>query len=254
VWFDSHCHLHLCDEGAASDVVARARAAGVEDLLSVGIDLSSSRTSVEIANECQVYASVGLHPNSSDEWKTDSLASLTDLLEMDRVVAVGETGLDFYRDRVGPTQQKEVFARHIELAKDHEKALVVHTRDSIDDALDVLMGQGPPAVVIFHCWSGSRAQLDKALDLASYVSFAGNVSFKNADDLRELASAVPDDRLLIETDSPFLAPVPHRGKPNEPRYLPAVGVAVADARGVSVETLAAQTRLNSRRAFSLGHE
>jgi TatD DNase family protein len=251
VWFDSHCHLHLCDEGPIEDVLVRARTAGVEELLTVGIDLPSSRASVELANEFQVYVSVGLHPNSSDEWESDSFNALTDLLQKDRVVAVGETGLDFYRDRVAPAQQLEVFARHIELAKGHAKALVIHTRDSIDEALDVLASEGPPEAIIFHCWSAGRAQMEKALDLGAYISFAGNVSFKNAGNLRDLASVVPDEGLLIETDSPFLAPVPHRGKPNEPGYLPAVGEAVAEARGVSVEMLASQTRANARRAFSL---
>jgi TatD DNase family protein len=251
VWFDSHCHLHLCDEGPVEDVVTRARAAGVNELLTVGIDLPSSRRSVDLANEFEVYASVGVHPNSSDQWETESLNELRDLLQQERVVAVGESGLDFYRDRATPAQQKEVFARHIELAKSFEKAVVIHTRESIDDTLDVLTREGPPQDLIFHCWSGPRAQLEKALELGAYVSFAGNVSFKNAADLRELASVVPEERLLIETDSPFLAPVPHRGKPNEPGYLPMVGAAVAEARRVPVELLAKQTHVNARRAFSL---
>jgi TatD DNase family protein len=235
-----------------SEIVVRAREAGVDELLTVGIDLSSSRRSVELANEYRVYASVGIHPNSSNEWKSDSSNVLSDLLQEDRVVAVGETGLDFYRDRVAPAQQKEVFAHHIELAKHYEKALVIHTRDSVEDVLDVLAGESPPSAVIFHCWSGERSHLDRALDLGAYVSFAGNVSFKNAADLRQLAAVVPAERLLVETDSPFLAPVPYRGKPNEPRYVPAVGAAVAEARGVPVETVAEQTRANARRAFSVG--
>jgi TatD DNase family protein len=192
-----------------------------------------------------------MHPNSSNEWESDSPNILSDLLQEDRVVAVGETGLDFYRDRVAPAQQKEAFARHIELANSHGKALVIHTRDSVEEALEVLAVEGPPNVVIFHCWSGARSHLDRALDLGAYVSFAGNVSFKNAGDLRGIAALVPEERLLVETDSPFLAPVPYRGKPNEPRYVPAVGAALAEARGVSVEAVAQQTRANARRAFSL---
>jgi TatD DNase family protein len=198
-----------------------------------------------------VYASAGVHPNSAGEWNDESAARIDDLVGLDRTLAVGETGLDFYRDHTSPPQQKTAFAGHIELAKRHNKPLVVHTRDSVDDAMDVLSAEDAPRGFIFHCWSGDTRQLKIALDLGAYVSFAGNVSYSKSDHLREAVPYVPDDRLLVETDSPFLTPMPHRGEPNEPRHLAFVGLAVAQARGVSVHLLAEQTTTNARRIFGL---
>ncbi len=250
MWFDSHCHLHLCEDDAPV-VVERARLAGVLELLTVGIDVASSVQAVELAKNNQVYASVGVHPNSAMEWNDEARVRIQELLDEPRVVAVGETGLDFYRDRASPDLQRDAFRAQIDLAKSRLKTLVIHTRESVDEALDVLAGEGPPDSVIFHCWSGDAGQLKRALELGSFISFAGNVSFKNATDLRRLAAIVPEDRLLVETDSPFLTPMPHRGKPNEPRHVAFVGVAVAEARSVGVHDLAELTTANSRRAFRI---
>ncbi|MBW3594366.1 MAG: TatD family hydrolase [Actinobacteria bacterium] len=250
MWFDSHCHLHLCEENAALDeVVGRARAAGVLDMLTVGIDVSSSRRSIDIAQRYGVRAAVGVHPNSSSGWTPATEVALREMLSSDEVAAVGESGLDFYRDYATPEEQRIAFSAHIGLAKEFDKALVIHTRDSVDDALEVLRGEGAPRRFIFHCWSGDEHQLELAVDLGAYISFAGNVSFKNAADLRDRAAAVPHDRLLVETDSPFLSPEPHRGKPNEPRHVSFVGVAVAEARRVSVHALAEQTTENAHAVF-----
>ena len=250
MWFDSHCHLHLCEEnGPLDDVVGRAHAAGVVDMLTVGIDIESSRRSVELAERYGCKAAVGVHPNSSMAWTDSTEKELTSLLDSDVVVAVGESGLDFYRDYSPPEMQRIAFSAHIGLAKEHGKALVIHTRDSMDEALEVLASEGAPERFIFHCWSGTEEQLNAALELGAYISFAGNVSFKNAENLRQAAAAVPDDRILVETDSPFLSPEPHRGKPNEPRQVNFVGVAVAAARGVAVPALAEQTIANSRAVF-----
>jgi TatD DNase family protein len=162
---------------------------------------------------------------------------------------VGETGLDFYRDYAPPETQRAAFVDHIELARSFGKALVIHTRESMTEALDVLAEVGPPERFVFHCWSGDEAQLARALDLGAYVSFAGNVSFKSASNLRSAAAAVPDQRLLVETDSPYLSPEPHRGKPNEPRQVSFVGLAVAEAREVSVQALADLTYRNATDLF-----
>ena len=249
-WFDSHCHLHLCEEDTAiEDLVAGARSAGVVGLLTVGIDAASSRRSLEIAERFDVYASAGLHPNSAQEWDSSTSAEVARLLENERVVAVGETGLDFYRDSCPPNVQRSAFADHIGLAQSTGKALVIHTRDSLDAALEVLAGAGAPDRFVFHCWSGDVEQLGRALALGAYVSFAGNVSFKNAADLRAAARLVPLDRLLVETDSPFLAPVPFRGRPNEPAYVVEVGRAVAQAKGVTQDDLAATTTANANLLF-----
>jgi TatD DNase family protein len=253
MWFDSHCHLHLCEEeaGGVGPVLERARLAGVLEVLAVGIDVPSSERAVELTSERGVYASAGVHPNSADEWNDESADRIDYLVGLDRTMAVGETGLDFYRDHTSLEQQKAAFAGHIELAKRHEKPLVVHTRNSVDEAMDVLSEEDVSGGFIFHCWSGDLKQLKVALDLGAHVSFAGNVSYSKSDHLREAVRYVPDDRLLVETDSPFLTPMPHRGEPNEPRHLAFVGLAVAQARGVSVHMLAEQTTQNARRIFGL---
>jgi TatD DNase family protein len=251
VWFDSHCHLHLCEETASLDeVVSRARLAGVTNLLTVGIDVESSRRSVEIAQQFGVKASVGVHPNSSLAWSPDSEAALRDLVGRDEVAAIGESGLDFYRDHAPPETQRVAFSAHIGLAKESDKALVIHTRDSVTDALELLAAEGPPPKLVFHCWSGDDVQLKLALELGAYISFAGNVSFKNAGALRDAAAVVPDDRLLVETDSPYLSPEPHRGKPNEPRQVSFVGLAVGQARGVPTRTVADLTTANATALFA----
>ena len=251
MWFDSHCHLHLCEEnGTLDEVVGRARAAGVTDMLTVGIDIPSSRRSVEIASAFGIKAAVGVHPNSSTEWDDAAETDLRELLSSDVVGAVGETGLDFYRDYAPAETQRYAFVAHIELARSFDKALVIHTRDSMSEALDVLVDVGPPERLVFHCWSGDDAQLKRALDIGAHISFAGNVSFKSATNLRTSAAAVPDERLLVETDSPYLSPEPHRGKPNEPRQVSFVGLAVAEARDVHVKALAELTNRNATALFA----
>lgn len=251
MWFDSHCHLHLCEENSSlPEVIERARGAGVAEMLTVGIDLASSRRAVEIATATGMRAAVGVHPNSSLEWDEEEASGIEDLLQDERVSAVGETGLDFYRDAAPVDVQQRAFRDHIELAKSYGKTLVIHTRDSVGEVLRLLGDVGPPEKLVFHCWSGDLEQLKNALGLGAHISFAGNVSFKSAEDLRDAARAVPAERLLVETDSPFLSPVPHRGKPNEPSLVTLVGTAVAAARGDDVDGIADQTTRNARDLFS----
>ncbi|MFN2587472.1 MAG: TatD family hydrolase [Actinomycetota bacterium] len=250
MWFDSHCHLF--DVAAVpADAVARAAAAGVAEMLVCGTDHATSLRAVELARLPGVWAAAGLHPTSAKEWGTGVAERIESLLRRDRVVAVGESGLDMYWDTSYLDLQREVFRAHVSWAKEHDKALVVHTRSSVDEALQTLQDESPPERFVFHCWSGDAAQLERALALGAYVSFAGNVTFKNAAPLRELAARVPGDRLLVETDSPYLAPVPHRGKPNEPAYAALVGTAVAAARGEPPERVAEATTLNARRLLGL---
>lgn len=251
MWFDSHCHLHLCEGAAPQQILDEATDAGVDQLLTVGIDAASNQLAIDMTHDPRVYAAVGLHPNSADQWTADLRADLEEQLRSDRVVAVGESGLDFYRDHVPPHEQEVAFDAHIELAKQHDKALVIHTRSSIDAALDRLEVAEPPPRYVFHCWSGDEAQLGRALDLGAFISFAGNVSFKNAQNLRDAARLVPKERLLVETDSPYLTPVPFRGKPNRPARVALVGEAVAAARSEEVGRVAAQTTDNARGLFGL---
>lgn len=251
MWFDSHCHLHLCETGTPQQVVERAEGAGVSQMLTVGIDEPSNELAFQLATDPRVYAAVGIHPNSADQMNAAAEARLTELLASERVVAVGETGLDFFRDRVPVDLQRKAFSAHIALAKEHGKALVIHTRESIDQAIQLLIKERPPERFVFHCWSGDAIQLRRALELGAYISFAGNVSFNSAQDLRDRAAQVPADRLLIETDSPFLTPAPNRGDPNEPANVVHVGAAVARARETEPAEIAETTTANARRFFGL---
>ena len=252
MWFDSHCHLHICEEETPVErLLAEARAEGVDSLVTVGIDVDSSRRSVELAHIHGVHAAVGIHPGSSEGWTDDALESIEDLASDDAVVAIGETGLDFYRDYSPRPDQARAFRAHIELARRLDKALIIHTRSSLEAALDILEDVGPPDRLVFHCWSGDKAGLDRVIALGAYVSFAGNVSFKSAEDLRSIVALVPDDRVVVETDSPYLSPVPHRGQPNAPARVVHVGAAIATELGTTAEEVAEQTSGNARRLFAV---
>jgi TatD DNase family protein len=252
VWFDSHCHLHLCEENApVGDVVARARASGTSEMLTLGIDLESSRRALDIACVHGLWAAAGVHPNSAAQWNGRTAAAIEELLGHERVVAVGESGLDFYREHARPADQEEAFRAHIELARRLDLALVIHTRSSASRALDMLSEEGPPTRFVFHCWSGGERELARALELGAYISFAGNVTFPRADELRAAAAVVPEARLLIETDAPFLSPAPHRGAANEPARVPLLGATVARARDVDAARVGEITSANARRLLAL---
>ena len=252
MWFDTHCHLHICEEETPADVLVEdARANDVTSLVTVGIDEASSRRSVELARALGVFAAVGIHPGSSADWTDAALGAIEELAADDAVVAIGETGLDFYRDYSPKADQERAFRAHIALARRLDKALIIHTRASLDESLDILEEVGPPDRLVFHCWSGDKAGLERALVLGAFVSFAGNVSFKNAEDLRAIVALVPDDRLVVETDSPYLSPDPFRGKPNAPARVVHVGAAIAAALGKTLEAVAQMTTANARRLFAV---
>lgn len=229
----------------------RADDAGVHGLVSLGTDVISSRRSVAIAHEYGVYAGAGVHPNDAAVWGDESAAGIEELLADDRVAAVGETGFDFYRQEVPSDRQRAAFAAQIEMSRRHGKALVIHTRNSVREALYMLESQGPPERFVFHCWSGDEAALRRAVALGAYVSFAGNVSFRSAGDLRAAVRLVPGDRLLVETDAPFLAPEPRRGRPNEPANVVHVGRAVAGAFGAEEAAVARMTAANAAALFDV---
>lgn len=252
MWFDSHCHLHICEEDRpVQEVIAQAREAGVMQMLTVGFDHESNPRAVELTENEGVYASVGLHPNSATGWSDDVASTFEPFLSDPKVVAVGETGLDFYRDWAPRADQESAFSAQIALAKRYDKALIIHTRDSLPDALDILESQGPPERFVLHCWSGTAADLERVKAMDGYASFAGNVSFKSAEALRDVVPLVPEDRLLIETDSPYLTPVPHRGKPNAPANVVHVGAAVAAVLGITSERVAELTTSNAERFYGL---
>jgi TatD DNase family protein len=219
-------------------------------MLTVGIDVASSRREAAIAKEEKVFFAAGVHPNSASDWDSDSGEAIEALLGHPRAVAVGETGLDFYRDTCPPDLQRVAFRDQIELARASGLALIIHTRESTNAALDELHAAGYTGPMVFHCWSGSESELGRAIEMGAYISFAGNISFKSADDLRRGAPLVPPDRLLVETDSPFLAPVPHRGRSNRPAYVGDVGRALGEAVGMEAMELAATTSANARALFA----
>jgi TatD DNase family protein len=283
-WFDSHCHLQeeFAEPGAddfgphatrLAATIARASESGVSRMVCIGTGAASSAEavslaramrrpeSVAVAEGVELWASVGLHPHDA----VDGVGSLDDLLSAELggdpepeggeagpvVVAIGECGLDYHYDHSPRPVQREAFARQIELAHRHRLALVIHTREAWDDTIDILRAGGVPDRTVVHCFTGGPDEARRCLDLGASLSFSGVVTFKNAADVREAAALCPLDRLLVETDTPFLAPVPHRGTLNEPSRVPVVGAAVAKVKGVETSVLAAVSTHNARSLFCL---
>jgi TatD DNase family protein len=248
-WFDNHCHID--DEripGGTDAALASAREAGVTGLIAVGTDAERCAAAVAIAARHEdVWATVGLHPHDA----VNGLDSVLGYLDAPKVVAVGECGLDYHYDHSPRDVQREVFAAQIALALERERALVIHTREAWDDTFELLAAHGVPERTVFHCFTGGPAEARRALDVGAYLSFSGIVTFKTADDVRAAAALCPSDRLLIETDAPFLAPVPHRGHPNQPAYLPIIGATLAMVRGVDVPMVQDDTQANAWVAFGL---
>ncbi len=245
---DTHAHLDACrDEPEA--LVARARAAGVDRIVAVGSGIDSCRAALAVAErEPGVYAALGIHPHQAGDGEAGRLAELRELLAGERAVAVGETGLDFYRDYAPRDRQLKLFEAELALAADLGKPVVVHSRaadEATAAALEAFAG-----TVVVHCFS-SLGLLDRALERGYYISFAGNVTYPNAYDLRAAARAVPADRLLAETDSPYLAPQPRRGRPNEPANVVHTIASLAAAREEDADELAARIDANATAAFGL---
>jgi len=247
-WIDDHCHLHR-EVAQADEQVAAAAEAGVERLITVGCDVGQSADYIEIARRHtgRVWATVGMHPHDAK----DGIDGMEALLGEPEVVAVGECGLDFHYDHSPRDQQADVFAAQIALAHHHGLALVIHTREAWPETFDILTAEGVPERTVFHCFSGGPDEARRCLDLGGVLSFSGIVSFPSATDLHEAARACPLDRLLVETDSPYLAPVPHRGKKNQPAWVVDVGRAVAAVKGVALEDVARSTWDTARATYRL---
>ena len=245
---DTHAHLDACAD-PPEELLARARAAGVERIVAIGSGLDSSRETLAIAaRERGVFAALGIHPHQAAEPDAERLEELRGLLADERAVAVGEVGLDFYRDYAPRDRQWRLFEEQLELARELAKPVVVHSRAAAEQtgaALDRFEG-----TVVLHCFSEPEL-LPVALERGYYVSFAGNVTYPKAEPLREAARRVPPERLLVETDSPYLAPQPRRGRPNEPANVVHTVAALANARGEDEAELGAMLDANATRAFSL---
>ncbi|MER5783942.1 TatD family hydrolase [Streptomyces mobaraensis] len=268
---DSHTHLDMQD-GTVAEALAKAAAVGVTTVIQVGCDLAGSRWAAETAAAHDaVWATVALHPNEAprivlgdpDGWSRQgarepggdaaldaALDEIDALAALDQVRGVGETGLDFFRTGPeGVAAQERSFRRHVAIAKRHGKALVIHDRDAHDDVLRVLAEEGAPETVVFHCFSGDAAMAEVCAEAGYYLSFAGNVTFKNAQPLRDALAVAPLDRILVETDAPFLTPVPYRGRPNAPYLIPVTLRAMAAVKGVDEDALATAVAANTARAF-----
>jgi TatD DNase family protein len=243
---DTHAHI---GRGEAGEMLVRARSAGVDRVILIGTTIAGARDALDIAEQYEgVFASLGIHPHEAGGEEPDRLEELRPLLGHPRAVAVGETGLDHYRDYAPHDAQAALFDRQLALARDTQKPVVVHTRAAEADTVERL--KQFDGTVVLHCFS-SPSLLQFALERRCYVSFAGNLTYKNAYDLRAAARAVPRDRLLVETDSPYLAPQPVRGKPNEPANVVHTLEALAAARGEDAADLAAQVDANATAAFGL---
>lgn len=252
---DSHCHLDRVDlapyDGDFSKLMQATHQAGVSHLLCVSIDLESYPAMLSlVAAYPEISVSVGVHPNDHDRREPD-VDELVVLARHPKNVAIGETGLDYFRTEGDLGWQRDRFRTHIRAALQADKPLIIHTRDAREDTIDILREERAAEVGgVMHCFTETWEMARAALDLNFFISFSGIVTFKNADQLRDVAARVPDDRILIETDSPYLAPVPYRGKPNEPRYVGKVAETVARVRGTSTERVVQQSHDNFFRLFS----
>lgn len=244
---DSHCHVHdeRIPDGTAG-AVAAAREAGVVAMVTVGCDRATSFAAIAAAAEHpEVFATVGLHPHDAIQ----GVDSIVDLLDTPDIVAVGEAGLDYYYDHSPRDVQRQAFAAQIQLAHERHLPLIIHTRDAWDDTFDVLAAEGVPTRTVFHCFTGGPDEARRALDSGAYLSFSGIVTFPNATDLHEAARVCPLDRMLVETDSPYLAPVPNRGKTNRPAWVLHVAERLAALHETTTERVASATRTNAELAI-----
>ncbi|WP_455230715.1 TatD family hydrolase [Geopseudomonas aromaticivorans] len=253
---DSHCHLDRLDlaahGGSLDAALAAARARGVGRFLCIGISADNAAAVRQLAeSHADVYSSIGVHPLDLEPGAEPALDWLLHELDHPRVVAIGETGLDYHYQPEAATLQQASFRLHLEAAQQTGKPVIVHTREARQDTLDMLRAADLAQAGVLHCFTEDWDMAKAALDLGYYISLSGIVTFRNAEALREVARRIPADRLLVETDAPYLAPVPHRGKPNLPEYVRDVAEFLAGLRGVAFETLAEQTTANFQRLFPL---
>jgi len=253
---DSHCHLDFPDYGAElPEVLARARAAGIVRMICIGSgrDITSARSAVTLAaQERDIYASVGIHPHDVARMTAETWNELDALARAPRVVGVGETGLDYYYDHSPRDDQRAAFRRFVALGRAARLPIICHIRDAHEEAAEILTSEQAADVGgVIHCFTGGVADARRYLDLGFHLSFSGILTFKNAAPIREAAVAAPLDRVMVETDAPYLAPIPHRGKRNEPSYVVKTLGLLAELRGIPFEEAAAATTANARRLFSI---
>lgn len=251
---DSHAHLNLPEFGDdVADAIERAQKAGVRQIVCVGTTVETTRTAIELARQHSgvIYATAGIHPNYAGDAGPDDWDALASLAGAPEAVAVGETGLDYHRDHTTPRVQKEFFRRHLDLAAELCKPVVIHARKAESEVTNILKGFSGHLEGIRHCFSGSAEEAQRSVDLGFHVSFAGNVTWKNRERLREAAASVPAERLLVETDCPYLTPAGAPCRRNEPAHVVLTARVVARSRNVPLPELAARTTTNARELLGL---
>lgn len=247
--FDSHCHLDMLDDAASA--LERAAQVGVDRMITIGVDLATSEEAVRRAGtDDRIFATIGLHPHDA-RLQTEAMWSRFEVLARDpRCVGIGEAGLDYHYEHSPRDIQRSVFERHVQLAAETDQTLVIHTREAWDETWEILR-RNPMPRTVFHCFTGGAREAEIALELGAVLSFSGIVTFKNAEEIRDAARLTPLSSMLVETDSPFLAPIPHRGRPNEPGYLVDTVKSIAQIKGLSFEEVAAGTVATTERIFAL---
>jgi len=256
MFIDSHAHLEMREfDRDREDVILRAAAAGVDYIVTVGTTLRECRKALEIARrDPAVYAAVGIHPHDAKEIDHNTYDVLKTLAGDEAVVAYGEIGLDFFRNLTPPEIQRRRFAEQLEVAADLGLPVIIHDREAHDETLAALSGRPGGRGGVFHCFSGDREMADRCIEMGFYLSIPGTVTFPKADSLREVVRSVPLSRLLVETDAPYLAPVPHRGKRNEPAFVVRTAEKVAEIKGVPLAEVAAATTRNAMDVFGIRGE
>jgi len=249
---DTHCHLDFPEfDSDRDEVISRAKVSGVKFIINIGSSVLGSRRSVELSKKYNnIYSVVGIHPHEADSFNVESKESIRELAKDKKVVAIGEIGLDYFKNFSKPENQRALFISLLEVAKDLDKPLVIHTRDAQIDTLKILK-EAMPLRAVVHCFSGDKFFLDECLDLGFLISFTCNITYKKADNLRQIVEGVPLSSLLLETDAPYLAPEGFRGKRNEPMQIKLLAEKIAEIKGISFEEVADNTTLNAKRFFSL---
>ena len=254
-WIDTHAHLDDARFADLPEVLRRSSAAGVASILTIGIDLATSRAAVHLADmHANLFAVVGIQPNHVAEAAASDFADIEALAAHPKVVAIGESGLDKYWDRAPFPLQQDYFRRHLALARRLRKPIVIHGRSAEPDCVELMtadFAEHGPVAGVMHSYTGDTATALASIDLGLHISFAGMLTYKTAESLRETASRIPADRVLVETDAPYLAPVPHRGKRNEPAFVVETAAVLAQCLKIDLSSLAEMTTANARRLFSL---
>ena len=251
---DTHCHLEMdAFDQDREEVIQRARDSGIEAMITIGSDLEGNIGGLELSGKYDfIYSSVGFHPHDAKDFTEDIFDRIKTWAEKEKVVALGEIGLDYHYDHSPREIQKHVFKRQLQYAKEINLPVIIHSREAKIDTLDIIRESDANKGVL-HCFSGDTEMAEKAMSMGFYISIAGPVTFKNAGRLRDIAKAIPDDYLLTETDAPYLTPEPFRGRRNEPSYIVHTAAAIAELRGVTLEDISRITTINARRLFKIGH-